>query len=186
MIGFPSALGGYPFEGAFVLPPIDRSNGPTWANPVPSVLAGPGALRAAPGGTIQGRFGWANPATGLVSNTRITAEDQIGIVKPYRSASGADVVGFGWTWQYFDPTITPLPFGGLVIRQGLNVNLIAAGPMWLRFVGGAYPGETVYASLTDGSAISGSAAGAEATRWVVSSNCSPGNLAIVSTTAFFT
>jgi hypothetical protein len=173
-----SPLGGYPFEGAFVCAPLDRSNGPTWSNPVPSVLAGPTALRAAPGGVLQGRFAWANPATGLVSNTRVTAQDQIGIVKPYRSASGADVVGFGWTWQFFDPVANAYR-----IRQGLNVNLFAAGPMWLRFAGGAYAGQMVYASHVDGSASSGS--GDELTPWIVSSNSSPGNLAIVSTTAKF-
>jgi hypothetical protein len=180
MYGNQGASGGYPFEGAFVTSPIDRSNGPTWFNPVPSVLAGAGALRAPPGGTIQGRFGWANPATGLVSNTRLTAQDQIGIVKPYRSSSGADVVGFGWTWQFFDPLVRAFR-----VRQGLNVNLIAAGPFWLRFAGGAYAGEPVYASLSDGSAVSGSAADCEQTPWIVSSNSEPGNLAIVSTTAKF-
>lgn len=175
-----SALyGSYPYEGAFVSSPIDRSNGPTWFNPVPSVLAGPGALRAAPGGTIQGRFGWAG-ADGLVRNTRLAASDQIGIVKPYRSASGADVVGFGWTWQFFDPLVRAFR-----VRQGLNVNLIAAGPFWVRFAGGAYAGEPVYASLSDGSAVSGSAANCELTPWIVSSNSEPGNLAVISTSAKF-
>lgn len=180
MFGPSSALAGYPYEGAFVTPPIDRSNGPTWFNPVPSVLAGPGGLRAPPGGTIQGRFGWASADDGLVRNTRLAASDQIGIVKPYRSASGADVVGANWSWQFFDPLVCAFR-----VRQGLNVNLLAAGPFWLRFAGGAYAGEPVYASLVDGSAVSGSAAGCELTPWVVSSNGDPGNLAIVSTTAKF-
>lgn len=180
MFGNQGASCGYPYDGAFVVSPLDRSNGPTWFNPVPSVLAGPGALVAAPGGVIQGRFGWANPATGLVSNTRVTAQDQIGIVKPYRSASGADVVGVGWTWQFYDPAVCAFR-----VRQGLNVNLFSAGPFWLRFAGGAYAGQMVYASLSDGSAASGPMAGYELTRWVVSSNSNPGDLAIVSTTAKF-
>lgn len=174
--------GSYPYEGAFVTPPLDRSNGPTWANPVPSILGGPVGLRSAPagGGVIEGRFGWSNPDTLLVSNTRTTAADQIGIVQPYRSRSGAGVLGMNWTWQFWDPAVCALR-----IRQGLNVNLIAAGPMWLRFAGGAFAGDPVYASLIDGSAVSGSAANSELTRWVVSSNSGPGNLAIVSTSAFF-
>jgi hypothetical protein len=180
VIGSSSALGGYPYEGAFVSPPRDRSNGPTWYNPVPSVLAAPGAWRSAPPGTIAGRFGWGNPATGLVSNTRQTPEDALGIVTPYRSRSGADVIGFGWTWQYFDPAVAAFR-----IRQGLGVNLIGAGPFWVRFAGGAYAGEPVYASLIDGSAVSGSAANCESTPWIVSSNGAPGNLAIISTSAFF-
>lgn len=180
MFGPTSALGGYPYEGAFVSPPIDRSGGPTWANPVPSVLAGPGALRAAPGGTLEGRFGWANPATGLVSNTRVTAADQIGIVTPYRNRSGQGVLGANWTWHTYDAAAR-----GFRIRQGLNVNLQAAGPVWARFAGGAYAGQIVYASLIDGTAISGETSDAEASPWVVSSNCDPGNLAIISTSAKF-
>ncbi len=180
MYGNQGAAYGYPYAGAFVSSPIDRSNGPTWFNPVPSVLAGSGALRAAPGGAIQGNFGWANPATGLVSNSRVTAADQVGIVKPYRSSSGADVVGFGWTWQFYDPLVCAFR-----VREGVTVNLIAAGHLWLRFAGGAYAGETVYASLSDGSAVSGPAANCESTPWIVSGNGDPGNLAIVSTTARF-
>ncbi len=179
MFGNSGALNGYPFEGAFVSAPVDRSLAPTFYNPVPSVLASPGALRAAPGGTLQGRFGWAG-ADGLVRNTRLAPGDTIGIVKPFRSSSGADVVGYGWTWQTWDSVARAFR-----VRQGLGVNLIASGPFWVRFAGGAYTGEPVYASLLDGSAVSGPAAGCELTPWVVSSNGPPGNLAIISTSAFF-
>jgi hypothetical protein len=162
-------------EGAFVTNPQDRNNGPATFNPVPSVL---GSWVAAPGGTIAARFGWANPATGLVSNTRISAQDQIGIVLPNSSRGG--VVGFGPSWRFFDPAVQAFR-----IRQGIGVTLIAAGPIWLRFAGGAIAGQPVYASLTDGSAISGAAANSELTRWVVASNAGPGALAVASTYAFF-
>jgi hypothetical protein len=60
-----------------------------------------------------------------------------------------------------------------------------AGNFWLRFAGGALPGNSVYASLVDGSAVSGSAADCELTPWFVCSIAPPGQLAIVSTTAKF-
>jgi hypothetical protein len=162
-------------EGGFVTSPRDRNNAPTSFNPVPSVL---GSWSAAPGGTIAARFGWANPATGLVSNTRITAADQIGIVLPNSARGG--VIGAGRSWQFFDPTVQAFR-----IRPGLGVTLIASGPMWLRFAGGAYAGQPIYASLDDGHAISGPGANSELTPWVVASNAAPGALAIASTNAFF-
>jgi hypothetical protein len=162
-------------EGGFVSSPRDRNNAPATFNPVPSVL---GSWSAAPGGTIAGRFGWANPATGLVSNTRITAADQIGIVLPISARGG--VIGDGRSWQFFDPAVQAFR-----IRQGLGVTLIASGPMWLRFAGGAYAGSPVYASLDDGHAIGGAAENSELTRWVVASNAPGGGLAIASTNAFF-
>jgi hypothetical protein len=142
---------------------------------VPSAL---GSWSAAPGGTIAARFGWANPATGLVSNTRITSADQIGIVPPISARGG--VIGAGYTWQFYDPVVRAFR-----IRQGLGVTLIASGPMWLRFAGGAYTGQCIYASLDDGHAVSGSGANSELTPWVVASNAVPGALAIASTNAYF-
>jgi hypothetical protein len=162
-------------EGGFVSSPRDRNNAPATFNSVPSVL---GSWSAPPGGTIQGRFGWANPSTGLVSNTRVSAEDQIGIVLPLSARGG--VIGAGHTWQFFDPAVQAFR-----IRQGLGVTLIASGPMWLRFAGGAYTGQPIYASLDDGHAISGSAANSELTPWKVASNAPGGGLAITSTNAYF-
>jgi len=161
-----------PYEGAFVNPPRDQSLAPAWANPYPSTLGFPGALVSNVPGTIQGRFGWASAATGQVNNTRLAASDQIGIVIPRRLT--------GWSWQFFDPAVNAWR-----VRPGLNLTMVRLGNFWLRFAGGAYPGDVVYASLVDGSAISGESSNAEATVFKVVSTGEPGCLAKVSSYAFF-
>jgi hypothetical protein len=181
------------YDGAFASAPLAQNLEPR--APFASVTAGPGSPRSNSPGTIQGRFGWLNSASGLVNNTRIDATDQIGVVIPFRSLNGANggVVGgprglagpqASWTWEFFDPTIAPC--GGLRVRPGLVVTLHARGNFWLRFAGGALYGNPVYASLVDGSAVSGSAANTELTPWLVTSQSPPGELAVVSTQAFFT
>lgn len=170
------AFGTQVYEGAFASTALFQ-NGQTR---FPSALAGPGGFVAPAGGTIQGRFGWGNVPAGTVSNTRVAAGDQLGLVLPLRARSGAGVVGWGWSWEFFDPAVNAFR-----IRAGLMVTLMAAGDFWLRFVGGAYAGEPVYASLIDGAAISGQTSNAELTPWVVCSNAGPGNLAQVSTYAKF-
>jgi hypothetical protein len=178
------------YEGAFSSRPIAQ-NLELFA-PFASVLAGPGGFRAAPGGTIQGRLGWGNPATGLVSNTRITAADGLGVVIPLRSinASNGGVIGgarglagpqASSTWEFFDRTV-----GAWRIREGLVVTLMRSGNFWLKFAGGAIYGNQVYASLAgDGAAISGPADNAELTPFYVCSQAAPGKLAKVSTSAIF-
>jgi hypothetical protein len=190
--GVPGALLGN-YEGAFASAPI-MQNLETRA-PFKSLTAGPGAARASAPGTIQGRFGWLNSASGLVNNTRTASDDAQGIVIPFRSLNGSNggVMGgprslagpqASWTWEFYDPSVTPC--GGLRVRPGLAVTMAARGNFWLRFAGGAIPGNQVYASLTDGSAISGAADGAELTPWLVVTLATPGQLAIVSTAAMFT
>jgi hypothetical protein len=184
-------LGNY--EGAFASQPLAQNL--ELLAPFRSATAGPGAPRSNSPGTIQGRFGWLNSASGLVSNTRLAASDAIGVVIPFRSLNGSNggVVGgprglagpqASWTWEFFDPTVTPC--GGLRVRPGLVVTLHTRGNFYLRFAGGAIPGNVTYASLTDGSAVSGPAAGCEPTPWKVTTLGQPGQLAIVSSTAFFT
>jgi hypothetical protein len=179
------------FEGAFASPPLFQNLETRY--PQVSALAGPGAWVSNTPGTIQGRFGWGNPASGIVNNTRIDATDQIGIVLPLRCINGSNggVVGgpmalagpqASWTWQWVDRSVFP-PV--LRVRTGLVVTLMGAGNFWLRFAGGALAGQTVYASLLDGSAISGVSSDSEETPWMICSNASPGGLAIVSTTARF-
>lgn len=191
----PSALASIAglYEGAFASQPIAQNL--ELRAPFASVTAGPGAPRSNSPGTIQGRFGWLNSATGLVNNTRVDASDKIGVVIPFRSMNGSNggVVGgprglagpqASWTWEFFDPTITPC--GGFRVRPGLVVTLHAKGNFWLRFAGGALYGNAVYASLVDGSAVSGPASDCELTPWLVVSQSPPGQLAIVSNVAKFT
>ena len=179
------------YEGAFASQPLAQ-NLETRA-PFQSVTAGPGAARSNVPGTIQGRFGWLNSASGLVNNTRLAGDDVLGVVIPFRSLNGANggVVGgprglagpqASWTWEFLDRTVSP-PV--LRVRPGLVVTLHARGNFWLRFPGGALYGNPVYANLTDGTAISGAAGGAELTPFKVCSIVAPGGLALVSSTAQF-
>lgn len=182
-----SALG--PYEGAFASRVLGQNL--EILAPLRSALAGPGSWVAAPGGLLQGRFGFGVASTGQVWNAQQTASDMLGVVIPLRSVNTANggVVGgppaFGGpvaslTWQTYDPT-----FKAWRLRQGLVATLVASGNFWLKFAGGANYGDTVYASLTDGSAISGALAGTIATPFKVCSPAAPGRLAIVSSTASF-
>jgi hypothetical protein len=182
----------FAYEGAFASPPLAQNL--ELRAPYASLTAGPLAPRSNSPGTIQGRFGWLNSVSGLVNNTRIASDDAIGIVIPFRSLNGSNggVVGgtrglggpqAAWTWEFLDISVQP-PV--LRVRPGLVVTLHSRGAFWLRFAGGALFGNTVYASLVDGSAISGSASDAEATPFKVCSIASPGSLGIVSSSANFT
>ena len=185
-------LAAFAYEGAFASRPLYQNLEPR--APFASVLAGPGAPVSNVPGTIQGRFGWFNGATGQVNNTRLDATDALGVVIPYRSLNvvNGGVVGgprglagpqASLTWEFWDPAVTPT--GGLRVRPGLVVTLHARGNFWLRFAAGALYGNSVYASLVDGSAVSGAAANCELTPWHVCSTTPPGGLAIVSTSANF-
>jgi hypothetical protein len=147
---------------------------------MPSASPTAGGFVAQAGGTIAGRFGWGNNASHQVANTRSSDHDQIGVVLPLASGYGAGVIGFGRSWQFYDPLVRAFR-----IRQGINITLMTRGDFWLRFAGGAYTGMPVYASLVDGAALSGETDNAELTPWVVCSNAPPGCLAIVSTNARF-
>ncbi len=183
------SLGAY--EGAFASAPLQTNL--ELRAPFASVLAGAGAAVSNEPGTIQGRFGWLSQS-GVVNNTRVAASDRLGIVIPFRSINPVNggVVGgpqglagpqASSTWEFIDYSVSP-PV--LRVRPGLAVNLHGRGNFWLRFAGGAIPGNKVYASLVDGSAVSGPADDTETTPWLVCSIGPPGQLAIVSTSAFFT
>jgi hypothetical protein len=177
------------FEGAFASRVI-ANNLETLA-PYSSALAGPGGFRAAPGGVLQGRFGFGSASTARVSNAQQSPSDVLGVVVPLQSVNYANgtVVGgpakFGgpqaqFTWQTWDR-----PARAWRLRAGLVCTLMTRGKFWLRFPGGASYGSTVYASTANGVAISGAADGAIETPWTVCGNCGPGALAVVSSTAFF-
>lgn len=177
------------YEGAFASRVLGR-NLATLA-PYASHLAGAGSFRAGPGGVLQGRFGWANPDNGLVLNSQTTPTDALGVVLPLRSVNAANggVIGglpslggpqASWTWQTYDKLNKAFR-----LREGIVCTLMPSGNFWIKFAGGANYGDTVYASLTDGSACSGELAGYAPSEFSVCSNCAPGQLALVSSTAFF-
>jgi hypothetical protein len=181
-----SALG--PYEGAFASRVLGYNL--ETRGPYRSALAGVGAFRAGPGGLLQGRFGWGT-AAGYVLNTPTLPGDVLGVVIPLRSVNAANggVVGgpaaFGgpiasWSWQTWDAY-----YRAWRLREGIVATLMDAGAFFLKFAGGANYGNTVYASLTDGSAISGEIDGSVVTPFKVCSECNPGGLALVSSTAQF-
>lgn len=178
-----------PYEGAFASRVLGQNL--ETLGPYASVLAGPGAFRAGPGGVLQGRFGWANPITGFILNVPSTPTDSLGVVIPLRSVNTANggVIGgpvaFGgpnaaWTWQTYDRVARAWR-----LREGIVASMMNSGNFWLRFDGGARYGDTVYASQMDGSAISGEIDGAVGTPFKICSVAGAGHLAMVSSTAKF-
>lgn len=180
------------FEGAFASRVLGQ-NLETLA-PFASSLAGAGSWRAAPGGLLQGRFGFGDYSTGLVTNSAPAGPYELGVVIPLNSTNNAngDVVGgparYGgrlarWTWQTFDKTAKAWR-----LREGLMATLMPNGNFWLRFAGGANYGDTVYASTVDGSAVSGpGVANTVPTAFKVCGNGScAGGLVVVSSSAKFT
>lgn len=174
MIGDPQAPSQLVYEGAFAFQPPYYTLAPG-GPPYASVDAGQGSLQAGtmPGqsGIAAGRFGWANPADGIVLNTRVTAQDQLGVVISRR---------VNWESAYWSK-------GSRWLRTGYNITMMGNGAFWLRFPAGAFRGDVVYADLTDGHAISGGTPdNAELTKFFVTSGCIPGGLAQVSSFARFT
>lgn len=135
-------------------------------NPRATLLAGSFAFRAGPDGLAVARFGWADVDTSLATNARATPSQLLGWVLPVAAGYSAVRVARGVS----------------VIRPGVGVTMMAGGDFWAKFHGGASAGQRVYASLIDGSPISGEAADAEATPWYVATDAAPGGLAIISTT----
>lgn len=152
-----------------------------------------GTWRAAPGGLLQGRFGFGDYSTGLVTNAAPAGPYELGVVVPLESTNNANgnVIGgparFGgpwarWTWETWDKTAKAWR-----LRQGLMATLSPNGNFYLRFAGGANYGDTVYASLIDGTAVSGAGGvNTVATAFKVSAPGRPGSLVVVSSSAKFT
>jgi hypothetical protein len=158
-----------PVEGAFAyLPPI----GIRFNALYPQITSGPGGqLVAATGGLIMGRFGWADiQNTGTATNTRVNSTDRLGFVAPQYGS-----------WQKVYQAVSAANLNAWFLRAGLPAVMYARGGFWARFAGAAQPSQPVYASLIDGSCISGYAADAELTPWFVNSPCGPGELAIINT-----
>lgn len=162
-----------PYEGAFAYRTPHYWE-PPGGPPYTSILADAIALTAGimPGqsGIAAGRFGWANPATGIVLNTRTTSQDQPGIVIPRR---------VNWEAAYWS-------CGSRWLRAGYGVTVHSRGAFWVKFPGGAFRGDPVYASLVDGTAVSGAGTpNTETTKFFVTGGCDPGALGQISTYSGF-
>ncbi len=125
---------------------------------------------AAPGDLIMGQFGWADATDQTIANTRTAPSQTCGYIVPQRG---------NWNLCYRSN-------GLWYLRSGFPATLQVVGTVMVRFAGGAIPGNPVYASLIDGSAISGYSANAELTRWFVITNAAPGQMATISTWSTFT
>lgn len=136
-------------------------------NPRAVILAGVSSFRAAaPDGLAVGVFGWADADTGYAANERTAAHQTLGFVIP--------------VYAGYCPVFQRTGCRSFV-RPGYQVTLCSGGDFWAKFDAGAEPGQPVYASPVDGSAISGYVAGAELTRWTVATAAAPGELAIITT-----
>jgi len=136
-------------------------------NPYAVQVSGPIAFRAGLDGLAVSRFGWGDLDTGFVDNVRSNPAQVLAYVFPFVTGNSAIRVCCG---------------GARFVRPGVGVTFLRSGDYWVRFQGGAQAGQPVYASLVDGSPISGQATNAELTRWFVATNAAPGGLAIISTT----
>lgn len=111
------------------------------ANPRASVVAAFGTFVAGANGCNTGRFAWVT--NGKASNTGT------GVPTGY---CGRDTLPASLT--------TFLQQAGVTIQPGYPVTLYAAGDFWTNPNAAATPGQTIYASLTDGSSLAGAAAAA--------------------------
>ena len=135
------------------------------ANIRASVIIGPNAFVASPGGVSVGQMAWGNPTTGLASSyyqpssfLGFVHRSQQGLITNFLGASGVGIVG------------------------GDMVTLQAAGDFWGFFVAGASPGQKVYANPVTG-ALTANATGQSVTASNTSVTTSGGNtLTLVGTT----
>lgn len=132
-------------------------------NPRVMLLAGPLALQSwGEDGVEVGVFAWVNPNTGRVENTRYNADQPLGLVMPMAN---------------YEPISR---FQG-IIPPGYEVTLASRGDFFVVFPNGATLGQQVYASIFDGTPISGETADTQVTPWFVATDAAPGGLAIIST-----
>lgn len=132
-------------------------------NPRVLLLSGSLPLRSwSDDGVEVGVFAWANPDTGNVDNVRYNANHPLGFVLPL-----ANFVTIPRLWG--------------IIPPGYEVTLATKGDFFTVFPNGATCGQQVYASVFDGTPISGETSGAQATPWYVVTDAAPGGLAIIST-----
>lgn len=110
-----------------------------------------------------GRFGWADPVIGEVSNT-YTAGFPIGLIIPQ----------FGlWSLGYRQ-------FGVWYMRAGKPITLAVRGDFFVRFPHGAMIGQPVYADPLFGQAYTADGGGYQLTTWKTVTSASPGGLGIIS------
>jgi hypothetical protein len=163
--------------------------------PYASFSAGLNQLQAAAAGCMMGVFGWANPNTGLVSNS-YAAGLQLGFVLPTFN---------GWNWQrlyrlppnanlldaatlaritgYPNPTVPALPVASTVLRSGMPLVLAISGDFYTPFPNGAVAAARVWADPVFGVAYCADGGGYIETPWVSMQNGPAGCSARISSFA---
>lgn len=123
--GFPTFVNTYPAPGA----PGDFAG----ANIRASIIVGPNAFVASPGGVTVGQMAWGNPTTGIGSSyyqpssfNGFVHRDQQALITNFLGASGSGVVG------------------------GDMLTLMSQGDFWGFFTAGASAGQKVYADPVTG------------------------------------
>lgn len=153
--GFPTFVNAYPAPGA----PGDFAG----ANIRASVIIGPNAFVASPGGVSIGQFAWGNPTSGIGSSyyqpssfLGFVHRGQQGLITNFLGASGVGVVG------------------------GDMLTLQAQGDFWGFFTAGATAGQKVYANPVTG-ALSSNSTGQSVTGAITSAQISTAGVMTVNT-----
>lgn len=143
--------------------PLGREGDFCSANPRASMLAAEAALVAGAVAVTVGRFGFVN-ASGQVSN----------------NAAGFSRVGFiGIRGQL---VLIPdfLGSNSMQVQPGYDMTLFDSADVFIRFAAGATPGQKVFASYSDGTAIAGAAGSTPAGAAFTGSLASSGVLTVAS------
>lgn len=104
-------------------------------------------------GVIVGRFGFANLSTGQVTSVQPTV--------------AANLQRVGFVHRYHPVVITTyLGQTAMLLYGGQEVDIVDGGDFWCKFLNGGTPGQKVFASTIDGSAIGTAVTGGTVTNGV--------------------
>lgn len=169
-----------PFQTSVLVEPVPGFEG-GWAsiNPHTSMLnpnngdpaiSGYSSWKVGAGGLTVGRFAFADTVTGLVTSVGIvSATVRVGFVHRFQPVL---IAGY-------------LSQAGNSLYAGQEVDIADGGDFWVRLAAGSSPGTKLFATLADGSAVTGAPGGAVAgaieTRWFVDSFAPAGGVVKMST-----
>lgn len=155
--GFPTFVNAYPAPGV--------AGDFAGANIRASVIIGPNAFVASPGGVSVGQMAWGNPTTGIGSSYYQTGSflgfvhrDQQALITTFMGASGVGIVG------------------------GDMLTLQAQGDFWGFFTSGATAGQKVYANPVTG-ALSANSTGQSVTATISAGGASVSSGVLTTTDA---
>lgn len=135
--------------------------------PFASLPAGQFAYTSGPNNVAMGRFAWANPVDGTVSNV------------------ASEGFPYGLAMQYRRPRrgegqATFVQRGVRYLIPGKAITLADTGVFWVRFLQGANIGAVVYIDPSTGYAYAADGGGFTPTKYRVTTNTAVGGLGIIS------